>query len=100
MRRGGRLGAGAGSSRFDHDDRCGTVAGGDLLYRLDKFLTLAEFLEVEDDDRRVQIVVEVEEQVQLIHVRFVADGDEFREAEVPVRGKIEDPRCKAPRSGR
>ena len=97
--RGGRLGAGARPSRFDDDHRCGTVAGGDLLYRLDEFLPLPELLEVEDDDRRIEVVVEVEEQVELVDVRLVADGDELREAEIPIRGKIEDRGAERPALG-
>ena len=79
--------------------RGGPVAGGDLLDRLDEFLTLAEFLEVEDDDRRVEVLVEVEEQIQFIDIRLVADGDELREAEIPVRGKIEDGGAERPALG-
>ena len=81
------------------DHRRGPVAGGDLLDRLDELLSLAELLEVEDDDRRVEVVVEVEEQIQLVDVRLVADGDELREAEVPVRGKIEDGGAERPALG-
>ena len=53
------------------------MAGGNLLNRLDELLALAELLKVEDDDRRAEVVVEVAEQIQLIHVRFVSDRDEF-----------------------
>ena len=36
--------------------------------------------------------MEVEEQIELIDVRLVADGDELREAEIPLflRQKVED----------
>ena len=95
----GRLGAGPGPARFDDQYRGGPVAGGDLLDRLDELPSLAEFLQVEDDDRRVEVVVEVAEQIQLIHVRFVADGDELRETEISVRRKIEDGGAERPALG-
>jgi len=75
------------------------VTGGDLLDCLDELPSLPKFLKVENDDRRVQILVKIEEQIQFVDVRLVADGDEFRKTEIPVGGKIENGRTERPALG-
>ena len=92
---GGRgLGAGAGAPALDHQHRLGPVVpAGDLLDRLDELRPAAQLLDVEQDHLGVVVLVQVAQEIQLVHVGLVADGDELGEAEVAVGREVQDRRA-------
>lgn len=87
------LGPGAGAPRLDDQDRRGVPPHGDLPGRLDELRSPPELLDVQHDDRRIRVPVQVAQQVQFIHVGLVADGDELGEPEIPVGGEIQHGRA-------
>ena len=84
---------GAGSAGFDHQDRLGVVARCDLLDGFDEFGPMPEFFQIDHDDFGFLVGMQISQQVEFIHIGFVADGDKLGEPKVPVGGKIKHRRA-------
>ena len=87
--RGSGLGAGARPAGLDHQNRHASLAGGHSANDLDKAIAVPQLFNVNHDNRCIRIMVQVFEDIRLIHVGLVADGNELRKSEITVCREIE-----------
>ena len=80
---GGGPGPGGGAAGFDGQNGLGPGAlGGDLLGQLEEAPGLCQVFQIEKDDVRLGIVLQISEEIVFVEVGLVAHGDELGEADL------------------
>ncbi len=66
-----------GASRFDDQNRRGTVTGSNLFDSINKLRTPAQFFKINQDYLGIGILVQITQQIKLINIGLVTDRNKF-----------------------